>query len=121
VPSLVGYIELSRINRAGLVLVYDIIMHVYSTSAEQPAPYRRENLVNIPGAVGAPLTIIEVSPFKDLRKWRDVSFVVSNSTAFEVPAIFRNDIGTLPILFMADRASAGRAARANVGSGPVCS
>lgn len=45
--SLVGYIELSRINRARMVLVYDIIMHVYSTRAEQPAPYRRENLVNI--------------------------------------------------------------------------
>ena len=93
----------------------------YSTSAEQRAPYRRENLVNIPGAVGAPLTIIEDSPLRDLRKWRDVSFVVSNSTAFKVLAIFRNEIGTLPILFLADRASAGRAARANVGSGPVCS
>ncbi len=46
-PSLVGYIELSRINRARLVLVYDIIMHIYSTSAEQPALYRREDPVNI--------------------------------------------------------------------------
>ena len=73
------------------------------------------------GAVGAALTIIEVSPLRDLRKWRDVSFVVSNSTALKVLAIFGNEIGTLPILFLADRASAGRAARANVGSGPVCS
>ena len=41
-----------------------------------------------------------------------------NSTAFKVLGFSRNEIGTPPIWFVADRASAGRAARTNLGKWP---